>query len=78
MPIEVLETIVVRLVDGTNVEINIRELLSEGQSPEDLEKTLNSRIQSLESIIANIDFYIDVEKVAKTVQVQTNELLKNL
>lgn len=78
VPIEVLETIIVQLLDGTDVEINIRELLSNGQDPDALERQLNEKFEALDSVISNIDFYVDVDKVAETVQHKTNDLLKNL
>jgi hypothetical protein len=78
VPLEVLEMILVELIDGTNVEINIRELLSEGQDPDQLEQHLNQKFRDLDSLIENIDFYVDIDKVAKAVQVRTDDILKNL
>jgi hypothetical protein len=77
-PISVLECIIVMLKDGTQVNINIQELLHEGFTPDYLEDEINRRLEELEFLIENVDFHINVEDVAKTVQPVTDSLLKNL
>jgi hypothetical protein len=78
IPITMLESIDVNLSDGTNVTINIRELLTEGMDPDDLERDIKSKLKSLDHIIDDVDFYISVKAVAQAVQPATDELLKNL
>jgi hypothetical protein len=78
IPIAMLESINVNLADGTIVKINIRELLSEGADPDDLEHEIKIKLKALDNIIDDIDFFISVKEVAKIVQPATDELLKNL
>jgi hypothetical protein len=78
IPIAMLESINVNLADGTIVKINIRELLSEGADPDDLEHEIKDKLRALDNIIDDIDFFISVKEVAKIVQPATDELLKNL
>ena len=78
IPITLLESVSVNLTDGTIVNINIRELLEEGNDPVELEKMLKIKLTTLDYIIEDIDFYISVKAVAKVVQPATDELLKNL
>jgi RNA-binding protein YhbY len=78
IPIAMLESINVNLADGTIVKINIRELLSEGADPDDLEHEIKDKLKALDNIIDDIDFFISVKEVAKIVQPATDELLKNL
>jgi hypothetical protein len=77
-PVSVLRAITVNLIDGTQVDIDIQELLAEGAAPEDLEQRINERLESLEDIIKNVDFFISVDHVAQAVQPITDNLLKNL
>jgi hypothetical protein len=77
-PVSVLRAITVNLIDGTQVDIDIQELLAEGVAPEDLEQRINDRLESLDDIIKNVDFFINVDCVARTVQPITDNLLKNL
>jgi hypothetical protein len=73
-----LESINVNLTDGTIVKINIRDLLDEGMDPDDLEYDIKAKLQALDNIINDIDFFISVKAVARVVQPATDELLKNL
>lgn len=78
IPITLLESVSVNLTDGTIININIKELLDEGNDPDVLEKMLKTKLTSLDYIINDIDFYISVSAVQKVVQPATDELLKNL
>ena len=78
IPIHVLERLIVRLKDGTEVEVNIKELLNEGRDPLLVEKHINNRLDSLDDIIENVDFFVDVDSVVKTIQPQTDRLLANI
>lgn len=78
IPVSLLDHVVVNLLDGTQVSVNIRELLDEGHDPNDLEVMLNTRLEALDSIIKDVDFHINLDTVANTVQPVTNDLLKNL
>lgn len=78
IPIALLESVAVNLTDGTIVNINIKELLDEGNDPDLLETMLKTKLAALDYIIDDIDFYISVTAVQKAVQPATDELLKNL
>jgi hypothetical protein len=78
VPISFLECLVVNLNDGTQVTIDIRTLIEEGADPTELELHINERLDSLDHIIQDVDFYINVDEVRKTVQPATDYLLKNL
>jgi len=78
VPINLLDSICVNLKDGTSVNIYVKELLDEGNDPDDLEKEIQERLDSLDHIITDVDFYISVPAVSKTVETVTNDILKNL
>lgn len=78
IPITMLESVNVNLTDGTIVNINVKELLDEGNDPDILEKMLKTKLSQLDYIISDIDFFISVTAVQKVVQPATDELLKNL
>ena len=78
IPIAMLESMSVNLTDGTEVNINIKELLDEGNDPEELERMIKVKLGALDHIINDIDFYISVKAVAKIVQPATDSILKNL
>ena len=77
-PVAVIQSIAVNLVDGTVVEIDVEQLLLEGMNETDLEQEINDKLCDLDNIISNVDFFINIDHVAKTVQPITDKLLKHL
>jgi hypothetical protein len=78
VPVEVLQRIIVRLVDGTDLSIDVTQLLEDGNDPADIEELLNNKFQDLDEYIENVDFFIDIDKVVGTVQPETDKVLKDL
>ena len=78
IPITMLLSIGVNLIDGTVVEIDIKELLLAGNDPDEIEDMLDAILKALDDIINDVDFFISIEDVAKAVQPLTDNLLKGL
>ena len=78
VPVSMLEKIHVNLIDGSQVEIDILELLAEGMDPDFVRDEINERLQKMDHIIKDVDFFISIEAVVKTVQPVTDNILKNL
>jgi hypothetical protein len=78
VPLHCIDVININLSDGTEITLDIEQLISEGNEPEFLERIINQKLEALEDIIEDVDFMISVEKVAKTVQPVTDRILKNL
>lgn len=78
VPIDILQHISVQLIDGTSITINVRELIEDGQNPQEIEQLLDEKFNQLDQYIKNVDFFVDIEKVVKTVQPETDKVLKDL
>lgn len=78
VPANVLQHVVVKLIDGTNLTIDIKKLIAEGQDPDDIEELLNDKFNELDQYIENVDFFVDLDKVVDTIQPQTDKVLKDL
>lgn len=78
VPIHILEKLIVHLKDGTKVEINVKTILSEGADIEEIEERVNTRLSELEHYIINVDFFVDLELVERTVQPETDKILSKL
>ena len=78
VPIAMLNSLNVNLKDGTIVTIDIKELLDEGNDPDELELMIKHKLHALDHFIDDIDFFISVSAVQKMVQPATDDLLKNL
>ena len=78
VPVEVLQQIIVKLVDGTDLRIDIKQLIDDGQDPAEIEELLDAKFHDLDQYIENVDFFIDIDKVVNTVQPETDKALKDL
>lgn len=78
VPVTLLESLAVHLIDGTTVNIDIKELILEGMEPNEIERMLNEKLTSLDHIIKDVDFYVSVDDVANMVQPITDSFLKDL
>lgn len=78
IPINLLQSIDVNLIDGTVVNINIKDLLDEGNDPQVIEEMLNVKLKALEQIVLDVDFFVSIEDVVKIVQPMTDDILKDL
>ena len=77
-PVSVIQNIEVILKDGTIVDIDVVELLREGANPDVLEQEINRKLRDLDDIIKDVNWYINIDYVAKTIQPATDNLLKQL
>jgi hypothetical protein len=78
VPIGILQYITVQLVDGTSISIDIKQLIDDGQDPNEIEELLDAKFHELDQYIENVDFFIDIDKVVNTVQPETDKALKDL
>ena len=78
VPIEVLDRIIVNLIDGTQVEISIIDLINQGWDPMRIETKLNQQLEDLDQYISDVDFFINLDSVVATVKPRVDKLLKDL
>lgn len=78
VPVDVLQRIIVRLVDGTDLSIDIKQLLDDGNDPDEIEQLLDAKFHDLDQYIENVDFFIDIDRVVSTIQPETDKVLKDL
>jgi hypothetical protein len=78
VPINILQEIIVKLIDGTNITIDVQKLIAEGMEQDQIEAMLDLKFNQLDEYIENVDFLIDIDKVVNAVQPETDKVLKNL
>ena len=78
VPVELLESLTVNLTDGTKVNVNIRDLIEAGKRPRDIERHINDRLEALDDMIIDVDFFICIDSVVKAVQPVTDLILKDI
>jgi hypothetical protein len=78
IPIEFLKKLIIRLEGKKQQTINIKRLLSQGLDNEQVEMAVGKKLHELDEQIISIEFVLDVESIAETVQPETDKLLTNL
>lgn len=78
IPIDLLLSIHVHLIDGTEISIDIKELLDEFKFSDTVETLIDQKLKNIDEYIKDIDFYVSIDDVAKTIQPITDRILKDL
>lgn len=78
IPIEFLKKLIIKLEGKKQQTINIKRLLSQGLDNEQVEMAVGKKLHELDDQIVSIEFILDVESIAETVQPETDKLLNNL
>lgn len=78
IPIQFIKKLVIRLQGKRQQTLNIQKLLQQGLEPEQVEDVLNRKLEELDEVIISVEFVLNVQEIADTVQPTTDKLLKNL
>jgi len=78
IPMEFLKKLIIKLVDRKQKTINIDKFVKQGFDSETIEIIVGKVLEELESNILSIDFVLNVDKIAETVQPETDKLLSGL
>jgi hypothetical protein len=78
IPIQFLKKLIIKLEGKKQHTINIQVLLKQGLEPEEIEDVVNRKLNELDDKIVNIEFILNVENIAETVQPETDKLLNGL
>ena len=81
IPVQFIKKIVIRLDTDTGKRqhtINIKKLLEQGLVPEQIEDAVSRRMEELDDQIISIEFILNVQEIADTVQPETDKLLNKL
>jgi hypothetical protein len=78
IPIQFIKKMVVKLQSKRQQTINIEKLINQGLDPEHIEEVVSRKLNELDNLILGIEFILNVQSIADTVQPTTDELLKKL
>jgi hypothetical protein len=78
IPIQFLKKIVVKLKGKRQHTINISSLIKQGLEPEHIEELVNKKLYEFDEDIVNLEFILNIETIADTVQPETDKLLSRL
>jgi len=78
IPVEFIKKLVVKLVGKKQQTINIEKLLSQRLDPDQIEEAISRKLMELDDQVNSIEFILNVQSIADTVQPETDRLLNKL
>lgn len=78
IPLEFIKKLIIKLRGRRQQTVNIEKLLDQGLDPEEIEDVISGRLIELDELVVGIEFILNVETIAETVQPETDRLLNGL
>ena len=78
IPIQFIKKLVLKLQGKRQRTINIEKLLQQGLDYDQVENSVSRILEELDPEVVGIDFVLNVQNIATTVQPETDKLLKGL
>ena len=78
IPVQFIKKIIVKLEGKRQQTINIEKFLSQGLDPEQIEDAVGRKLHELDNQISTVEFVLNVQNIAETVQPETDRLLNKL
>lgn len=78
IPVQFIRKIIIKLKGKKQQTINIEKFLQQGLESEQVEELISKRLNELDELVVSIEFVLNVQSIADTVQPATDEFLRNL
>ena len=78
VPVEFIKKLVLKLEGKRQKTINIERFLSQGLEPEEIEDAISRQLIKLDDEVVGIEFILNLQSIAETVQPETDQLLRGL
>jgi hypothetical protein len=78
IPVEFIKKLIIKLEGKKQQTINIQKLLQQGLDPDQVEDAVSRKLHELENLIVSVEFILNVQSIAETVQPETDRLLNKL
>lgn len=78
IPVQFIKKLIIKLEGKRQQTINIEKFLNQGLNPEQIEDAVSRKLQELDEFIVSVEFILNVQSIADTVQPETDKLLGKL
>jgi hypothetical protein len=78
IPVQFIKKIIVKLEGKRQTTINVEKFLNQGLEPDQIEEAVGRRLHELDEEIVSVEFVLNVQNIADTVQPETDKLLNKL
>jgi hypothetical protein len=77
IPIEFIKKLIIKTRGKRQQTVNIKKFLEQGLAPEQIEEAISRKLSEYDDDILSIEFVLNIESIAETVQPETDKLLRN-
>ena len=78
IPVQFIKKLIIKLEGKRQQTINIEKFLNQGLDPEQIEDAVSRKLHELDPIVVSVEFVLNVQSIAETVQPETDKLLGKL
>lgn len=78
IPVQFIKKLIVKLQGKRQQTINIEKFLQQGLEPDQVEDAVSRKLNELDDQIVSVEFILNVQNIADTVQPETDRLLGKL
>lgn len=78
IPIEFIKKLIIKMTGKRQQTINIKKFLDQGLAPEQIEEAVSRKLQEYDDNILSVEFILNIESIAETVQPETDRLLRHI
>ena len=78
IPVQFIRKLIIKLEGKKQQTLNIEKFLSQGLDPDQIEDGVSRKLQELDDLVVGVEFILNVQSIADTVQPETDKLLGNL
>ena len=77
IPVEFIKKLIIKMQGKRQTTINIKKFLDQGLEPDQVEEAVSRKLQEYDDEIVSVEFVLNIESIAETVQPETDRLLRN-
>ena len=74
IPVQFIKKLVIKLEGKKQQTINIQKFIEQGLDPEQIEDVVSRKLDELDDQIISVEFVLDVQSIADTVQPETDRI----
>jgi acid phosphatase class B len=78
IPVQFIKKLIIKLDNRRQRTLNIQSLIKSGHEFDEIEEIIADKLRELDEEMNSIEFILDIENIAETVQPTTDDILKNL
>jgi hypothetical protein len=78
IPVEFIKKLIIKMKGKRQQTVNVKKFLDQGLDPDQIENAISKKLHEMDDEIVSVEFVLNVESIAETVQPETDRLLGKL